>query len=40
MSGMPIEETLELWAASLRGEGADAPLVHAETGGRVSGSIS
>ena len=26
MSGVSIEETLELWAASLREEGADAPL--------------
>jgi len=40
MSGVSIEETLELWAASLREEGADAPLVHAGTSGGIGRSVS
>ena len=41
MSGASIEETLELWAASLREVKARMrPLVHAGTGGGLGGSVS
>ena len=40
MSGVSIEETLELWAASLREEGADAPAIHAGTRGGIGRSVS
>jgi hypothetical protein len=39
MSGVSIEETLELWAGRIAaaGEGAHAPLVHAGTGSTSAG---